>query len=27
MLFHATQSHDYSICHAHDEERYEWKIL
>jgi len=27
MLFHATQSHDYSTCHAHDEERYEWKIL
>ena len=21
MLFHATQSHDYSTCHAHDEER------
>ena len=21
MLFHATQTHDYSTCHAHDEER------
>ena len=21
MLFHATPSHDYSTCHAHDEER------